>query len=344
MASSNAPRFLDKGGETDAIALKMYSGSVMEGYYNKRNWFDESGGIVAFKRLGPDQGKSTQFIRVADGEDAEDHIPGQELLGQNYAFDEGTITVDDIVVSHVDVPVDLSLKAHFNDIAPLGTARGRKVAEKINTRIAITAVKAARTASVTKDGLLVHNGGNVVERVGASGLASAYASTVTGARALRDDFEHMGQLMDEDNVPDSSRYAFISPYLKRVLSNDTNLYDRDLSAAPGDLAGRMIGRLAGFWLIVDNNIPTTEITSVQQPNAKYQGDFRYNGSVGQPAAVFLCGADEAKAAVGMVQFMGLQAYMAPDHRRNTTFIKAQTMVGMGVLAPESAGELRVTAS
>jgi len=348
MASSNAVRYLADGTAADdglELALELAWGTLYEQYYNKRVFWDQGPmPVYAFKRVT--SGKSWQFETLADGPGAEEHDSGQEMLGQNYAVKEANITVDKPLVTHKDIGFFDNLVAHWDQINPLIRQNGRKIAEKLDIRVAVTGVLSARTAQITKNGFVVHNGGNVVTASTSGDIAVAYPVTVAGAKAFRDDANQLARLMDEDNVPPDGRFLFISPLIAQILQQDTTVFDRDLTGLPGDIATRALGMLAGFILIKTNVLPyedTSLTTSAQYDvNSKYQSDFSVGGATGRPAALALCGASEGSAGIGLVESSGLAAHMSFDDRRDTYFTKARIVTGMGVLNPWCAGEIRVT--
>jgi hypothetical protein len=356
MATSNAQRFLAKGGVDDELALEMFYGLVLEAFHNQTLLWNSIGGpdgvgsssfgagVVSSKVI--DSGKSWQFpiIALEDG-DPEYHTPGTELLGQQFEVDEGTIGIDGILVKHYDVPFDQIQMSHFDIIRPVAKKLGRALATDFDKKLFAVAIRAGRTAALTKNSMTIHNGGNVVERVAAT-VAAAYPVTVTGAQNYRDDVANLAQLMDEDNVPEEGRYLAISPYIRRVLSKDTTIYDRDYSIArSNDLNRRIIGLIEGFDILFPtNHLPTTNITT--GPTA-YQGDF--TATVGLPAGVALCGADEGSSAIGYVaanmpELGPIYTFMGKDERKNTHFMKGQMMVGADVLSPWSAGLIQVPSS
>jgi hypothetical protein len=311
-------------------------------------FFDNEGNTHAYQRVGA--GKSFQFIQVADGPDAQTFIPGSEMLGQNFAFDQELITIDDPIRSHRAPPLDQERLVDWSTLRPLGMQIVRKVKEQVEDKLAIMAVHSARTAaktnSVSGDTFTVHNGGNVVERT-ADTVAIAYPATVAGAQAFRRDASDLAKLFDEDNVPEEGRFLYISPQIHTSLQADTQLFDKDLSALSGDIATRVLGRLAGFWLIKTNRLPSTlidESTFEGGSPAKYHGDFSVAGAVGQPAAVALCGAQEGEAGIGMVDGTGLITFAEVDERREVMFMKAGITMGIGKLSPYCAGEIRVDAA
>lgn len=335
MATANAPRFLSDGSTDYGLNLTQYWGAMLEQFYAKTVFYDNEGRVFAYKNITT--GKSHQFIQIDEDPDPEDHTPGTELLGQDYAFDEGTVTVDDILVAHFEVPIDQSQLSHFDVMRPLLRKLGRSLAQKYDNRFARLLTLAARTAAKTG----YHNGGNVVERVGASGETDAYPQSATGAANFRSDAAELARLMDEDNVPEDGRFLFVKPYISEVLSYDTRILSRDYAPdLPNDLIRRSIGMLEGFMVIKTNHVPNTNVTTGP---SKYQGDFTYNGATAQPVALAACGAVESEAACGVVEAMMPTVVIIPSNQRNrlTTHMRAQMMIGADVLSPYCAGEIRV---
>jgi hypothetical protein len=362
MAASNAQRFLASAGVDDELALEMFWGSVYEPFRANTVLFNAADGPDGF---GPDElgasivqsktiesGKSHQFIYFADQPEPETHTPGTELLGQNFAFDEGTVSIDGILVEHADIPLDHVADSHFDAVGPVGRGMGRKLAENFDKRGFIIAALAALTGSKTKDGYTVHNGGNVIERVNGSGVAAAYPVSPTGAQNFRDDVNQLAQAMDEDNIPEANRYLIYTPYIRRVLQQDTTVFDQTLSIDSGnDYSNRVIAKMAGFNIVSPtNHMPASEFTADSLGGnlpSKYHHDFTYDGGDdGQPVALALCGGDEGKSPIAYLasshpNLGPIYTYMTVDERKNTLFLKAQMYVGWGKLYVPSAGAIIV---
>lgn len=349
MAASNPQRFLtDNGGADDrALALKMFWGIVNEAFHASTIFWDNTGNVVSYKNIT--EGKSWQFPVIGDDPTPEYHTPGTELLGQAVNLTEGTVEIDDILVAHYDIPVDQITLSHFDVVAPFARKLGRSLAEDLDKKILYTGLKAARHYALSG----IHKGGNRVAAGTAGDIGTAYAATSAGAVLFRESAAYLAQLMDEDNVPEMNRMLFITPYIRRVLGNGTNIFDSDLNRTlPNDLNMRRIGLLEGFHVFVTNHMPSTDLTT---GIAKYQGDFTYDNTGGdttltegwsttihndgRPAALALCGASEGEAAVGFVQAGGIYPFTEIDERRNTRFMKAQIMCGAGVMSPWCAGEI-----
>lgn len=356
-STSNAQRFLQVEGAGDdrAIALKMFWGIVIETFRQSTDFWDNTGNIVAHKDISA--GKEWQFPVIGADPTPEYHTPGTELLGQVVEMTEGTVTIDDILVAHYDIPIDQIVLSHFDVMAPFARKLGRAIALQVDLNILVTGLKAARTQLLLQSDASteIHPGGNRVNGGGIGDLTTAYTTNAAGAANFRDDVANLAQLMDEDNVPEMGRNLFIHPYIRRVLGSSTVIFDSDLNRNPSnDLNNRVIGRLEGFDVRVTNRLPSTSLTTGPD---KYQADFSFDNTStattltegwsntinndGRPAALALCGAIDGMAAVGFVSAGGIVPHIEDDHRRNTKFLKAQIMCGAGVMMPVCAGEIYV---
>lgn len=355
MTASNPSRILqDNGaGSTRALALQMFSGLVLEAFKNKTVFYDNTGNIMSLKVL---QGShSAQFPIIGDdinlattsanGVVKGYHTPGTFIAGESVRMSRTSIEVDDILVAAMDVGyADLDI-AHFDVLAPFAMKLGRSLAQDCDIKIAITALKAARTAAVTN----IHKGGQLVSRniAGTVTIPAGYADSSTGSGNFRADCAALALQFDEDNVPQDGRYLFIPPYIRTILRHETAIFDRDFTdtMSVGSLNDRIIGKLEGFNLIMTNNLPTAAVTGYSAPADKYNLTMTTDGTgaagTGMPAAIALCGAIEGSAGVGMVQASGIRSVIQDDERRNTKFLKSQMMVGFGVLSPWCAGAIEL---
>ena len=356
MSTSNAQRFLADGGDDRALALKMFWGLVLTSFRNKTLLWNSigedgvgtetAGSVVSSKTVT--SGKSWQFVFFGEDTDPEYHTQGTELLGQQFEFGEATITIDTPLVKHFDLPLEHIRMAHWDTIAPVARSVGRSLAINFDKRLFIVGVQAANSAAVTKDGLTIHNGGNVVTRSGTTGLANAYPVTSAGATNFIDDVAELAETMDNDSVPEDGRFLYINPYIRRVLSKaPDSLFSKDFDASDANMKNRrVIGMIEGFMVAEPTqHLPSTlnPVSAPPSDSTKYQGDFTYNGSDdGQPAALALCGAEEGQAGVGYVTSGNPSPIMEPDNRRGTMFMKGEMYVGAGQLAPYCAGAVMVT--
>lgn len=345
MSSSNPSRFLnDASGTEYALALRQnYGLGVVEAFRDDVILLDTQNPAVIRKIIS--QGKSHQFLMMADTPEPDDHVPGDELLGQQFAIDEGNITLDGIVVSHHDVPIDQMEVSSEDIIGPLSRKTGSRIARAYDSRLMRKLILTARGASVTKNGLSVHGGGNR-STVSNATFAGAFPVTSGGADAFHDSAQELAESMDNDNVPEDGRLMYIPPYIRRVLMQKTSIFEVMYAQGSSDnnLQKRKIGKLAGFDVIVaKNRIPTANVATGP---TKYQGTFvgvSGNSAVGQVAAVVACGAGYGVAPVGVVQMGGIKNVTLVDERRNTVFLKSQIFMGADSLHPWCAGTIEQVA-
>lgn len=274
---------------TDDLALKIFSGMVLEAFQQSSVFYDRSSTFISIKQI--EGATSAQWPILGDDPAPSYHTAGQVInaqstQGTNVArikTNEATVAVDEILVNALDVPFRDLEQAHFDVLGPYATKLGRSIARVLDKKIAILSVKAARTAA--SSGL--HGGGYLVERnsSGASGAtapgstglftdSTGYPLSPRGAYQFRSDVSSLAQAMDEKNVPAESRYLFISPYLKSVLRFEANFdgtnltsvpvlsstYDRNTNSAPNDVNNRIIGMLEGFKVIVTNHLPAADLS------------------------------------------------------------------------------------
>lgn len=365
------------GADTRALALEVFSGTVLEQFYTSSIFFDRQNQFISTKVL--DGGHVAKWPIIGDDLDlfnslnndadstggawadgADDiaaeggitagyHTPGDFITGRKVKMSERTVRCDDVLVAPIDIPfADLDL-SHFDVLTPYAQKLARSLAQDLDRKIATVAYGAATAAGVTG----VYPGGNEVTRdiSGGATVAAFYANSSAGAVNFRSDAADLAQLMDEDNVPEDGRYLFISPYIRKILRFETSIFDRDYNNASvvGSMNDRAIGLLEGFQLVVTRNLPGEWATTT---NGRYgfidsnmdHYDFDCDLSATaekRPAAVALCGASSGTAAVGMVQAAGMRTVIEDDERREVKFCKARMHVGLGILAPWCAGVINM---
>ena len=344
MSSSNPSRFLNNAAGTEyALAPEeMYMMGVVEAARDEVIVADSP----AIARKTITSGNSHKFYLMADTPDPEEHTPGDELLGQQFEIDSGNITLDNIVVSHHDIPLDQWKVANFDIVGPLAKKTGSRIARFYDSRLMRKLILTSRLGGSSKNGLNVHNGGNRAF-VDAASVAAAFPVNSTGAGAFLDLCHELAESMDNDNLSESGRYMWIDPYIRRVLSKDTGIWDIQYAqnASSNNLQSRVLGEIAGFKIMVaKNRLPTSNVSTGP---SKYQGTFQVttgNTAVGRPVAVAVCGGEQGVAPIGVVQFGGIESVMVKDERRNTLFVKSQVLMGADTLHPWTAGVIEVAKS
>lgn len=370
-------------GNTRDMALTIFSGVVLEAFNAASMFYDRSNSFLSVKQL--DGGASAQWPIIGYDPPSSYHVPGSHINEQadpgtnvkRIQMDQKVITVDDYLINAIDVPfTDLNV-LHFDVIMPFATKLGRNLAKVLDRKMAILGAKAAVTAAVAN----VHPGGfNVNNLIAASGgiVTNHFPASPAGAYHFRLKLTELAQKFDEGNIPQGSRYLFITPAIRTALRFETNwagtvaagaianasafpsAFNGATASSPSDVSTRVIGNLEGFNIIVSNNLPSIDLSvgsglatenaavayssGVAGTGGKYQGNFTGLTTNKKPVAIALCGADTGSPALGMVQASGLQTHMEDDQRYNTKFMKAQIMCGLDIICPWSAGSITISES
>lgn len=327
-------------------ALTIFGGAILMNFRRTTLFWDIRGEFASIKTDFA-KAKAAVWPVLGSDPDAEHHVPGDELLGQQQPFDQVSISIDDYIVGHRFIPGDDDIVAHFSAQEPYAGAIGRQLGNSADDKLARTLVIAARTSASTG----FHQGGNVVNRVGAgTTIADAYPSSATGAANFRSDMRTLAYQMDVDEVPLNGRKIALTPYIKQVLQYDTTVFSRDYqdyTAAGGNLAmERRIGKCEGFDLYVSNqSIPNEAFYAPRGPRfdpTKYDVNTLYQAgnvaaSTGQPVALAFCGAMDGNAAVGLLQAENFYTNVEYLPRRGGTFMMGRNFLGVGKLAVWCAG-------
>lgn len=336
-------RFLEKSGDnyslareeqlTDAILMEMRAKTL---FVPSAAGVEDSLSVIVSKQIN--EGRSHRFEWFGGDYSAEDHTPGDEMAGQQYEFDKGTITVDQYIVKHAKVAKEDKNIAHYNPDPSLVKWIAQGIAEELDDRAVRMCVSAARTSALTKNGITIHPGGNAVTNTDGTSLQNYYSDDTTGSGRIDDDVAELAYLLDADGVPDEGRFLVITPWIRRVLRHETNLFNKDYSSDSNDLNSRVIGTWHGFNVLKPYKRMPTDY-DLTRPS-KYQIDCTWAGT-GEPAALAFCGASTGQAAVGYVQAADVRGHMEVNEYDNTIFHKGEVMAGFGVLHPQCAGIIQV---
>lgn len=348
MPASNAQQFLTSPsgavGERN-LALKVFGNSVLVAYRQATIFADMKDQLIGVKQLSG--AKSHQYPILGADPAAEEHVPGDELLGQDQPFDEKVVTIDDFIVGHRFVAGDDSIISHFDAFTPYAQSIGRQLAISQDNKIVRKAIQAARTTAQSG----FHNGGQVVNRVGGgTTIADAYPESTTGAANLLADMRTLARQFDEDEVPVMGRKMVLSAYARSVLlyDNTGKLFSKDFIDGENKILSRRIGHAEGFDLYVANNsIPSTNIVNsgTRSNPTKYDVDARYvAGNVaagtGQPVAVAFAAADEGNPGLGMVIAEEFYTHMRYIPEKGGTIMIGRNFLGVDTLAVWNTGVIQ----
>jgi hypothetical protein len=300
-------------GSVDEIFLMQFSGEVITAY-DETNVF---GSRSLVRNIS--SGKSAQFPATWKAV-ARYHTPGALIVGQAILSGERTILIDDLLISDVAIASIDEAKSHFDFRQPYTKQLGAALARSWDTNVAQVGVLAARAAATMTgaNGGTVINGGVAVRTTMSLLVASLSAAAIA---------------LDEKDVPETDRYAFLKPavYGKLVASAEAAdfLTQDEGNGGNGSRASGKINRIFGLELVKTNNLPSTNVAT--GPTA-YQGDFT------NTAALVM-----HKDAVGTVKLLDLSVEMEWLIQYQTNLVLAKYAIGHGILRPECAVEVAAVA-
>ena len=294
---------VNSAGATDALFLKVFGGEVLTAY-EETNVFEA---LQMVRNI--DSGKSASFPATWKV-NASYHTPGAEIVGQTSNVNERVITIDDLLIADVFVPLIDEAKNHYDYRSTYSAETGRALAKKYDTNVAQTIALAARASATVTGGY----GGSQLTNAAYATTGSTIAAGVFAA----------AQALDEKDVPENERYATIKPLQYYLVAQTTNVINKDWGGS-GVYAEGTVLKVAGVSIVKSNNVPTTNVASGP---AAYQGDFSTT-----------CGLVFQKAATGTVKLLDLALEMEYDIRRQGTLIVSKYAIGHGILRPECAVEL-----
>lgn len=298
-------------GDVNALFLKIFGGEILTAF-NRATVFADKHMVRNISH-----GKSAQFPATGKTT-AGYHTPGTEILGTPINANEQVITIDDILFSSVFMADIDEAKNHYDVRGEYSKQLGDALAQNYDQNVARVGVKAARSANPIT-GL---DGGSVV----------LDAAMHTDGDKLGKALFAATQKLDEKDVPEMDRYAFLRPAQYYLAVQNKDLINKDY-AGMGSIAKGQIESIAGLTIVKTNNLPGADLRqSTGTPDAlgipnKYRANFA--------DTVFLV---MGKGAVGTVKLLDLKVESEYDLRRLGTLVLARYAVGHGVLRPNLAVE------
>ena len=271
--------------------------------------------------------KSYRFPKVWKAE-AEYHVPGTELLGNDLSTSEQVITVDDILVSHYAIADLDRILSHFDMRSIISAEMGRALAKVFDKNVFRQLILAANTsaASPFPGGTVTTNTALAVSSGAYSGLA--YINAIRTA--------NIG-MFNKDVPEDMPRYAAVSVEVFDAIkyakdsSNNYLVLNRDFGhGGAGGIDNRQETMMIdGVTICKSRHIPTTNETSTATVYAKYRANYT------NTAVVMWC-----PQAVATVKLLDISLETERDVRRLEDFMVSKMFVGSGTLRPEMAVVLK----
>lgn len=242
---------------------------------------------------------------------------GDTLLGnQSIAHNEITINVDPFLVSDILIH-DLDVKMQeYDDRQEIVTEMSRALANTEDKQLLQVGVLAARAKAIVDKG----NGGTVL---------NAGETALTSGETLAAAIYTAGVELDQKDIPEEDRYAFVRPLQYALLAQYEDIKNHDIGT--GSYSEGTTGKLNGIKVIKTNHLPNTNIEQSEdtaKPNNVYYGDFS------KTACLVM-----NKQAVGTVSRQGLIVEPKWMLERLSHLLTARILQGHGILRPDCAVEI-----
>lgn len=293
---------------TDALFLKVFGGEVLSAFRRKSATLGRHT-VRSLKNAKSAAFPATGRITAAY------HTPGNEIVGGAINHNERVITADDLLVASTFIHVIDEARNYYEVRSEYSTQCGEALAINLDKNVLQVMALAAR-ASATVTGL-------------SGGTSITDADARTNADSMVDSLFDAAQALNEKDVPQGDRYAYVpwSTYLNLVNSTSKAIHKDYGNEGNGSIAKGFIAKVADIELVPTNNMPSTNVNT---------GPTAYQGNFTNTAAIVA-----HRSAVGTVKLIDLAFEMEYQMSYQGTMILAKTSVGHGILRPESAVEIVV---
>ena len=303
----------NNAGDPKALFLKVFAGEVLTA-------FDRE---TAFKNRHMVRmianGKSAQFP-VTGLAQASYHTPGQEINGGKILANEKVIVIDDMIISPAFIANIDEAMNHYDVRSIYSNEIGQALAKLYDQNVSRAGIKSARDPA-TVTGL-------------PGGTQSTNAAYNTDGTILWQGIFNAGTALDQNDVPQGDRAAFVRPvqYALIVMSGKPIDTQMNANGDNGSIAVGDIKRLNSIDLVKTNNLVQTNDAA----NTGIPAHLRRDYSVTQALVAH-------RGAMGTVQLQDVAMESEYDIRRQGTLMVGKYLVGHDSLRPEAAVELRTAA-
>jgi len=313
------------GTSFDALFLKVFSGEVLTAFA-ENNIFNEA--MHTVRTIA--NGKSAQFP-VLGTATAAYHTVGTPLVGANQIkANEKIISIDDLLISQAFISSLDEMKNHYDVRQTYSSELGKALARTYDQNVAKVIANASRASTNLSGG----NGG-VVLTLANGNTASANVTGDEIAAAIYD----IAQTFDERDIPPTDRFCVLPPaeYYK-LAESATRTIDTDFNPqGNGSFASGRVQMVAGIPVMMSNNVPQSNVGSNPSgANNTYSGDD--SKTIG---LVF------HKSAVGTVKLQDMTTEISGSDygiMYQGTLLVAKYALGHGILRPEAAATIKLSAS
>lgn len=256
-------------------------------------------------------GRSEVFPIIGRKRDAEDHIPGERILGGGITHNEVEISLDNITVESAFLADIDQYLAHYDLAAPYAQQIGESLASVSNQRIGNTMVLASRVTSTP------YPDGPVPSYYYDAAIATDASKIETGIYAGL-------QYIRENDIGGGEPVTWL-PHQQHLLFVRYTGVDNVDTSGSGDRSEGTLGRVGGLRVRGTNSVPRTNVTTGL---TKYRGNFTTT-----------YGIITNRKAVGRLMRRGKKIVMDDQPDRLGTLMIGSQFEGYGWIRPECAFEL-----
>jgi hypothetical protein len=317
MTASNPNRLGAANGGADKFALfeKVFTGEVMSVFATKNAVLDKH----MVRTIT--HGKSASFP-IMGRTSADYHTPGNEIVGKEIKHNEVVIDINGLLLTDVFIANIDEAMNHYDVRSHYATEMGNALSNQFDRHVFQMIVKAAQTSTP-----------NISDETAMVGTIIENANAASDADQLINALFDAAQALDEKNVPEEDRFAYLPPSAYYLLANSSKVQNVDFgNEGNGSVAKGVVKMAAGFQLVKSNQVPTTQIASGSVDAGT--SDRQLVDARNTVALV------AHKSAVGTVKLMDLATESEYDIRRQGTLMVAKYAMGHGVLRPEAAVQIR----
>lgn len=339
------PGMTDNAGADDAQFLELFSHEVLTVFHQKNK-------LMPYHGVRSLMGGKSALFPVTGTASAGYHVVGESVFGTDNSqistylsaigSKEREIWVDDALISGTFIANIDSLKNHFDERAIYSNEIGTSLADQADRNIARTLLACAQADPTTNGYATMSVADKTID---------AYTDATVGASVASFIFD-CAKLFDENNIPEDGRVCLLRPNQYYALAAETDLINRDFTAGNGDYAQAKIFKVAGFSIVMTNSLPNSDEETAAAAAGSQDGvrndPFGTGEGYAAPAAAGLVatqlgGICFQTSAIGSVKMKDLSSESEYYTDRQGHLLLSSYMMGHGILRPECAAWMKVTA-
>lgn len=226
--------------------------------------------------------KTDEDIVLGTSGDAEIHDPDTRLPSASLDSETRLISLEDkqTLKNYRRTAVE-DIIDHTDTRMKLGTHAGMALMRTTEKHTLQNIILGSRTNATS-----VRPAGIAPAAVSGASISAAFPLSTNGSISIQDKLAEAKQLMAERNVDidEDDLYAFLPPYLMRVLRKDRDLLNKDYDGPEfgNSLIRGKILKVEGWWVMEHNLIPDADLSADTSQPQKF-GQYVYRGDYSNTA-------------------------------------------------------------